>query len=116
MIEKYRITQEIKYRSASNMQDVWDQLLFAQKMDEERECCVEADAFILSIKVLLLKFFSNGKLLTADEVQGLIDEHPMNTIAVRADEFSGVKEKREGLIEEAIRHFLYDRTAGLSRK
>lgn len=108
MIEKYRITQEIKYRSASNMQNVWDQLLFAQKMDEERECCVEADAFILSIKVLLLKFFSNGKLLTADEVQGLIDEHPMNTIAVRADEFSGVKEKKEGLIEEAIRHFLYD--------
>lgn len=100
--------KEIRYRSASNMQNVWDQLVFAQKMDEERECCEEANAFIYTIEDLLLRFFFEGKLLTTDEVQGLIDEHPMNTTAVRANEFSGLKGKREGLIGEAIRHFLYN--------
>ena len=108
MGEKYRITREIRYRSASNMQNVWNQLVFAQKMDDDRECCAEADAFILSIKDLLLKFISNGKLLTNDEIQELINKHPMDTIAVRADGFSGLKKKRKKLIEVAIRHFLYN--------
>lgn len=108
MIEKNRITQEIKNRSASNMQDVWKQLLFDQKMDEDEECCTEADAFLLSIKDYLLRFLSTEKLLTNDEIQELIIKHPMNTIAVRADGFSGLKKKREKLVEEAIIRFLYN--------
>lgn len=108
MVEKRRISKEIRYRSASNMLNVWDQLDFAHKMDEDRECCEEADAFILTFEDLLLRFIHEGKLLTTDVVQGLIDKHPMNTTAVRANEFSGLKGKREGLIGEAIRHFLYN--------
>ena len=82
------------------MQDVWKQLLFNQKMDEDGVCCTEADAFLLSIKDCLLRFLSAGKLLTNDEIQELINKHPMNTIAVRADGFSGLKKKRKKLVRK----------------
>lgn len=102
-----RIHKEIRYRSASNMQNVWDQLVFAQKMNEMGDCCKEADGFIEAVSALILKHLGTGCLLAPGEVDALIKDHPMRATAEKADDLQNYTEKREGLIDEAVRLFLY---------
>lgn len=107
MVERHKVSREIRYRSASNMQNVWDQMVFAQKMDEEAECCKEADGFIEAVSALILKHLGTGCMLAPGEVDALIKEYPMRATAERADDLQNYTEKREGLIDEAVRQFLY---------
>jgi len=102
-----RIHKEIRYRSASNMQNVWDQQVFAQKMNEMGDCCKEADGFIEAVSALILKHLGTGCLLAPGEVDALIKDHPMRATAEKADDLQNYTEKREALIDEAVRQFLY---------
>lgn len=107
-MENQRIEREIRSRSASNMQNVWNQLIFAQKMDEDEGCKQEADEFIDVFAKLLLKHISDRQNLSIDEVESLSIKFVMNKTAIRADELAGFSEKRLGLIQKAIKQFLFN--------
>lgn len=106
MVENSRIEQEIRYRSASNMQNVWEQLLFAQRMGGKAECVKEADDFLKEIGGLILEHIQSGRELTKEEFFALTEKCPMEATSVTADELSGIKERRTGLIPQAIGEFL----------
>ena len=107
-MDNQRIEREIRSQSASNMQNVWNQLIFAQKMDEDEDCKQEADAFIDVFAKLLLKHINDRQNLSIDEVESLSIKFVMNKTAIRADELAGFSEKRLGLIQKAIKQFLFN--------
>ena len=102
------IKAEIKYRSASDMQDVWRQLAFFARMDADEDCDKEVMPFISDVSEILLAYLNNGRPLTKDEVDKFIEEHPMIAVARWADELAGLEDGRIDLIEVGIRHFLFD--------
>lgn len=106
MVENSRIEQEIRYRSASNMQNVWEQLSFAQRMDGKAECVKEADDFLKEIGGLILEYIQSGRKLSKEELCALTEKYPMEATSATADELSGIKERRTGLIPQAIGEFL----------
>lgn len=106
MVDNSRIEQEIRFRSASNMQNVWEQLLFAQKMDGETGSVKEAEAFLGEIGERILGYIQNGKKLTREDILALTEKHPMKATSAAADIYSGIKENRTGLIPQAIAEFL----------
>ena len=48
------IKAEIKYRSASDMQNVWRQLAFFARMDADEDCNKEVMPFISDVSEILL--------------------------------------------------------------
>ena len=106
-MDNQRIHKEIRNRSASNMQNVWDQLVFAQRMNEMADCRKEADGFIKAVSAMILKHLGSDYMLAPEEVNALIKEYPMHATAKKADDLQNFTEKRDGLIDEAVRQFLY---------
>ena len=106
MLDNSRIEQEIRFRSASNMQNVWEQLSFAQNMDGEAESVKEADAFLGEIGERILGYIQNGKKLTREDLRFLTEKHPMEATSAAAGKYCGIKESRKGLIPQAIAEFL----------
>ena len=106
MVDNSRIEQEIRFRSASNMQNVWEQLSFAQNMNGEAESVKEANAFLGEIGERILGYIQDGKKLTREDLLALTKKHPMEATSAAADKYSGIKESRKGLIPQAIAEFL----------
>ena len=101
MIEESNIAKEIRYRSASNMQNVWDQLMFGETMDNEIDCAEEADAFLEVLSDLVWKYVEYGNVLNAEDVECIVLNHPMAATAKRVAGYRG-HEAKAGLISQAI--------------
>ena len=106
MIEESKIAKEIRYRSASNMQNVWDQLMFGETMDNDIDCSEEADAFLGVLSDLVWKYVEYGSVLNADDVEHIVLNHPMAATAKKVAGYRG-QEVKSGLISQAIVKILY---------
>ena len=101
MIEESKIAKEIRYRSASNMQNVWDQLMFGETMDKDIDCSDEADAFLGVLSDLVWKYVEYGSVLNADDVEHIVLNHSMAATAQKVAGYRG-QEVKSGLISQAI--------------
>ena len=100
-MEKYSVEKEIRFRSASNMQNVWNQLEFGKSMDNDEDCSKEADAFVGELADLIWKHVTTGNIMKADIIEDMMLNHPMPSTAKKVAEYRG-QEANSGLISQAI--------------